>query len=159
MRSAGRKTRAMSSSDEWVIPDCLRPFEGHLSEFPLPDYIPNVVVYFLLKNNEVVYVGQTTDLPLRIGTHLQYKEFDRLLYVEVNVDDRHLNDTGRVHRYWRKDCRVYLNQLERAFVKLCKPRLNKENFCKLPLDEYELKVLKKMDVLNLIAGCVEKDKA
>ena len=46
-------------------------------------------IYFLFKNNEVVYVGQTIkNSPLsRIGDHFNGKDFDSLAFIAVPVED------------------------------------------------------------------------
>ena len=64
------------------------------------------VIYFLLIELEVVYVGQTTSLGARIATHLKEKagEFDRVLYMFVPIEN--------------------LVQVETQFIRALAPPLN-----------------------------------
>ena len=41
----------------------------------------DIYIYFLIHNNEVVYVGQTTQLMMRIGYHTTCKTFDSVNYL------------------------------------------------------------------------------
>jgi len=59
-------------------------------------------VYFLLLDNEVVYVGQSTSLPGRATQHRDDKEFNRVLYMSVPKDR--------------------LDEIERKFIKELKPK-------------------------------------
>jgi len=40
-------------------------------------------VYFLFKGESIVYIGQTVNLPNRIGEHIKTKDFDSVYYESV----------------------------------------------------------------------------
>lgn len=48
---------------------------------------PIACIYFLIKNNEIVYVGQTIDLYARLSAHSREKDFDAYSFVECNIDE------------------------------------------------------------------------
>ena len=75
--------------------------------FPIAKYPP--AIYFLCSGPEVVYVGQSTVLPARIGQHLQQntKIFDRIFYIPV--PEKRLND------------------VERMYIETLKPKYNGKN--------------------------------
>jgi hypothetical protein len=62
-------------------------------------------VYFLLRDEQVVYVGQSTSLGVRIASHDKRKDFDRVVYFECHPAD--------------------LNRLETAFILKLKPEYNR----------------------------------
>ena len=67
-------------------------------------------VYFLLKEEVVVYVGQTTaPWPSRILQHLNEKEkdFDDVWYLEVDNPS--------------------MSEIEKAFIKMFRPKYNRAN--------------------------------
>lgn len=51
---------------------------------------PNFTVYFLLKNKEVVYVGQSENITARVSAHFRDKDFDSYSYFEVESRDQAL---------------------------------------------------------------------
>lgn len=53
--------------------------------FPSDTYI-----YFLIHNEEVIYVGQTTQLMTRIAYHTTCKTFDSINYFKVEEEDANL---------------------------------------------------------------------
>lgn len=61
-------------------------------------------IYFLLKDQQVVYVGQSTNIFCRVADHLLSKEFDSFSYFECD----------------RKD----LTDFEAAYINKYKPKLN-----------------------------------
>lgn len=63
------------------------------------------VVYFLIHNNTIIYVGQSSNFLSRIGSHLVHKVFDSVSYIKTPIN--------------------YLNIVEDAYIKLLKPSLNK----------------------------------
>jgi hypothetical protein len=73
-----------------------------LRQYPMQP--PVCVVYFLVADNEVVYVGQSVYLPGRIEEHRKAKKFDRVYYIAVP--------------------REHLDAVETAFIRQLKPRLN-----------------------------------
>ena len=44
-------------------------------------------VYFLIKDERIVYVGKSSDVYKRIGQHVKTKEFDRITVVECSETD------------------------------------------------------------------------
>ncbi len=64
-------------------------------------------VYFLCKGKEVVYVGQSRNLLVRISNHKRDKDFDRIFLYPCDRDD--------------------MDGMEGAFIKLLAPKLNGRN--------------------------------
>lgn len=57
-------------------------------ELAVPCYPPVPVIYFLVREKKVVYVGQTTNLLYRIGSHVRGpKEFDSYYFVPLSDGD------------------------------------------------------------------------
>jgi hypothetical protein len=44
-------------------------------------------VYFLCKDNRIVYIGQSINLASRLGQHMLSKNFDRVFYMDVLRED------------------------------------------------------------------------
>ena len=61
-------------------------------------------IYFLIKNDRVVYVGQSVSIFGRVSTHGKQKDFDRIAWVPCNKDD--------------------LNQMESLYIHVLSPPLN-----------------------------------
>ena len=70
-------------------------------------YLPPCV-YFLIDKSQIVYVGQSANLPARLHAHRMEKNFDRALYMPI--------DNGR------------LAEIERFFIETLTPKYNRENF-------------------------------
>ena len=87
-----------------MIPKELSNHNDDLYEF---NSIPSCV-YFLIDAIEIVYVGQSTNLSLRIHTHQSNKEFNKVIYMPI--------EEGR------------LNEVERFFIETLEPKYNKEDF-------------------------------
>jgi len=68
-----------------AIPEPIRSFEGRLCEFT--HFHEQSCIYFLLKGDEVVYVGQSIKLGARVLAHRDEKDFDRVLFMEVPLAD------------------------------------------------------------------------
>jgi len=62
-------------------------------------------IYFLCKNDEVVYIGKSINLSSRLGTHITLKDFDRVFYMNVPA--------------------MYLDLQEVEMIDLYQPKLNK----------------------------------
>jgi len=73
-----------------------RPIESHVG------------VYFLIKNNEIIYIGQTTNLHARIATHRSNKNFDYFSFLPVEKD--------------------MLDITERAYITKFNPKLNSQHY-------------------------------
>jgi hypothetical protein len=68
--------------------------------------LPLCGIYFLIKDNEIVYVGQSIHIPRRLKTHKRdQKSFDKVFFVECK----------------RKE----LDCLERKYIRKFVPKLNK----------------------------------
>jgi len=63
-------------------------------------------VYFLFKNNELVYIGKSTDIIGRLKHHLRTKDFDEYSFIELESD--------------------LLDAYERILINIYKPILNKD---------------------------------
>lgn len=66
---------------------------------------PKCGIYFLIKDSEIVYVGQSIHIHGRVKTHQKDKEFDRVFFVGCTRDE--------------------LNQLEAKYIRQFEPRLNR----------------------------------
>lgn len=62
-------------------------------------------IYFLCKDNKVVYVGQAVNVAGRVSNHFNSKDFDSVFYIPIPKNK--------------------LNDIERQFIKLLKPIYNK----------------------------------
>jgi hypothetical protein len=89
------------AADAGDIPALLRPYLGALREHR---GFTGASVYFLIRGREVVYVGQTQELTLRVERHRRDKHFDRVLYLRVPAQD--------------------LSRVEQAFLRALRPSLN-----------------------------------
>lgn len=65
---------------------------------------PRSGVYFLIKDEKVVYVGQARNVLSRIGEHVGYKDFDAWTWIATSIE--------------RLDC------VEAAYIAALKPALN-----------------------------------
>jgi hypothetical protein len=71
-------------TDQWrSIPPSLASHEDRIVELggPAP------CVYFLVRDDVVVYVGQTVNLHVRVVAHRRDKQFDRVLYLPTRRED------------------------------------------------------------------------
>jgi hypothetical protein len=81
------------SPSEAPVPPRLTLFEDHLA--PLDGPVP--CVYFLVRDDVVVYVGQTTNLHLRVARHRRDKQFDRVLHLPTPCEDLDRVERGFIH--------------------------------------------------------------
>jgi len=65
-------------------------------------------IYFLVKDDKVIYVGQTTNLPARLIQHEKDKVYSRAFYITVP--------------------RRELDRVERDFIHILQPRLNQKKY-------------------------------
>ena len=56
-------------------------------------------VYFLIKNDRIVYVGQAQDVDLRIEQHRQDKDFDSFTYVQAFGGQLDVLESMYIHHY------------------------------------------------------------
>ena len=71
----------------WNIPDELGWLANDSREYVAWTYPP--CIYFLLRKNEITYIGSTNNLPNRIRQHLDDgRRFDRALWMPVEEERR-----------------------------------------------------------------------
>ncbi len=77
-------------------------------------------IYFLVKNNEVVYVGKSTYLMQRVLTHQvnRQKDFDEVFWLSVPQEE--------------------LGETEKAFIRLLRPRYNLVGHAGIPYRDKEI---------------------
>ena len=98
--------------------------------------IPNNVkngVYLLMKDNEVVYVGQTKSGLLRIMQH-QNKDFNKYSFIETNLEDLDYFEDLYIMKYQPKYNRFY--SYYRTSIKSCYNLL--KNNVKREINLYQL---------------------
>ena len=86
------------------VPRELASVEG-LAEFTNANFPP--CIYFLVKEENIMYVGQSINLPARLVQHQNNKDYDRVFYLPVPQSD--------------------LNRVERDFIKTLDPPLNRQS--------------------------------
>ena len=97
-------------------------------------------IYFLLKNNKVVYVGQSNNNVLgRISSHLKDKEFDEVYYKSFSVEN-------------------VMDEYEKKFIMKYRPKFNKEVIHQgIKYDFFDLKTEQIMSLtiedFCLLTGC------
>jgi hypothetical protein len=98
-RDAPRKVATDPSKARPIPPDLAR-YEDQL----VPLEVPVPCIYFLVRDDVVVYVGQSGNLHVRVNTHLRDKQFDRVLYLPTPLED--------------------LDRVERGFILALQPEYN-----------------------------------
>jgi excinuclease UvrABC nuclease subunit len=78
----------------------------------LAEYKPVAGVYFLLKEDVVVYVGQAKDVGARIAAHVLQKQgqFDRIVFQKVEDFATRLEREKHYIRAWRPVLNIALNK-------------------------------------------------
>lgn len=111
----------------------------------------NVFVYFLLKNNEVVYVGQTKKGTSRINAHTN-KDFDKVKVIYCKIGELDKLEDFYIKKYNPK----YNKQLNFAMnysLKRAKSHI-KEFFDDDTFNLYDLKkLIKKLDIKLILRDC------
>lgn len=114
------------------VPTVLVGMTDWLREFPLGLIRKGACVYFLIKRDEVVYVGKSDILAGRLMQHFNDKDFDRALFMRVPEDDA---------------CRI-----EGAFIRLLTPKYNSLKVLgRLPLgqlNEYSSRYMKAVSAIG-----------
>ena len=86
-------------------PSALVEIEARLKELPyLAEALSATAIYFLIGDNEVVYVGQSTNLYARVGSPREDKIWDRIFFLPVPPQE--------------------LNETERSWIARLRPRYN-----------------------------------
>ena len=81
---------------------------NELKKFPVKEFYlgpSHPCIYFLCRDNKIVYIGQSINVTTRMGAHITTKGFDRVFYMEVKKED--------------------LNRVERELISYYNPELNK----------------------------------
>jgi len=92
------------STPRGIVPKALVPLLDQVKEYNAPLSWPPCV-YFLMFKSEVIYIGQSINLPARLVSHKRSeKKFDRVLYLPIA-------EKG-------------LDKTERQWIEELKPRLN-----------------------------------
>jgi hypothetical protein len=99
-----------------LVPNSISQIAHALKHFPLMEMMS--AVYFLCKDDEVVYVGQSVNLPGRVKTHTEEKEFDRVYYLPVPLEA--------------------LSKVELTLINYLRPKLNKTPMRELKENEHQL---------------------
>lgn len=73
------------------------------NSFPV---FPKCGIYFLIRNNQIVYIGKSTTLAFRLQEHRRGKDFNRVFFIECEEDE--------------------LLELEKRYIKKFAPPLNKK---------------------------------
>ena len=76
-------------------PSPLKPL--NVKEFFIPQITP--LVYFLCKENRIVYIGQTVNIWSRIPCHIKDKNFDRIFYMDVRKEDLNKTENALIEYY------------------------------------------------------------
>jgi hypothetical protein len=69
--------------------------------------MPVCGIYFLIKDNEIVYVGKSKRISYRLNDHKRVKDFNRVFFIECNEED--------------------LDEVERTYIRKFLPKLNIAN--------------------------------
>ena len=67
-------------------------------------------IYFLMNDNEVVYVGQSIDIHRRINKHKESKTFDKIYYLEVDKQNLDEIEKKYILEYQPIYNKTYLNK-------------------------------------------------
>ena len=54
-------------------------------------------IYFLIQDNEIIYVGQSVNIFARIATHIEQKEFDSYAYLECPPEQLNTYESLYIH--------------------------------------------------------------
>lgn len=56
-------------------------------------------IYFLIKNNEIIYIGQSVNILQRLFEHRVKKPHERFSYIECEVDKLNLLESLYIHKF------------------------------------------------------------
>lgn len=79
-------------------------------------FIQTPMIYFLVNDGQVIYIGQSVGLANRVGCHMRNKEFSHVYYVSVPAKDMRMAEAVN----------IWLNN----------PKLNKDRFTGIDLFRY-----------------------
>ncbi len=78
------------------------------------------VVYFLLKDDVLLYIGCTSDVATRLLSHKSSKEFNKVILIEC--DER--TNAFKIEKYFIKKYKPHYNCTERTYFKTRKHETN-----------------------------------
>lgn len=98
-------------------------------------------VYFLIKDNTIVYVGQTTKGLFRVNQHIYDKDFDSYFFLECKLNELNSIETQYIIMFKPKYNKTYgniytLNQIKNTLKRLDK--VNHRNIIKQKIKELGL---------------------
>lgn len=56
-------------------------------------------VYFLCREDRIVYIGQSINISQRMAQHIPYKNFDRVFYINVHAEDLNAVESELIEYY------------------------------------------------------------
>jgi len=121
-------------------------------------------IYFLIKNNEIIYIGKTIELVRRLGNHLSEKEkdFDSYFFMEFKEEELNAMEYFFIRKYKPKYnskflflCREHISKSKITNIKSCEYlKILEEN--RIPYEKFGKKIF--IDKKNLeIVKCILKD--
>lgn len=81
------------------------PRARHIAHFEMVPEFRGSFIYFLIRDEKIVYVGKTSSLGARVGSHHRSKKFDSARYV-----------------HW--DASEHVDLTEQAFIRYFQPEYN-----------------------------------
>lgn len=117
---------------------------------------PEVFIYYLLKNEEVVYVGQTTQGLSRPFSHIHDKDFDEVKIIGCKNDDLNSKEAKAITKYKPKYNKIMIDSYSiYPFKKMLKARYYylgcEDNFERILLEKMNIK--SKHGVLSVHTIC------
>jgi len=67
-------------------------------------------IYFLIHNDDIVYIGQSIDIPNRIRQHRGHYPFDKVHYLEVNKNELTRIEKEYILKYTPRYNKTYLDK-------------------------------------------------
>lgn len=87
---------------------------------------PTVFIYYLLKNDEVVYVGQTRQGLLRPFCHIRDKDFDEVKIIECKKEELDSKEAEAISKYTPKYNKTMIDDYSIDYFKrMLKARYNR----------------------------------
>jgi hypothetical protein len=75
------------------------PDKKYILAHTIPNPGTQTGIYFLVKDDDIVYVGQSTDFQWRLAIHLYKKDFDSMAFLPCKEDDLDIIESGYIHRF------------------------------------------------------------
>jgi len=113
-------------------------------------------IYFLIHNDDIVYIGQSIDIPNRIRQHKGHYPFDTVKYIEVNKNKLNKIEKEYILQYTPKYNKTYLHKNGNS-KSLCSWFLKYNLYAKSNIDNiYRKELYKKYSYRNYInSGFIE----